>query len=82
MPPDTKAAKPNPIVRGNRSCSGDTIPIKLMNSFAPENWNMRSGFVRTARNGRTAPMLRISANEAANIKIKRRNTWILRLFDI
>ncbi len=41
-----------------------------------------SGLVRTARNGRTAPMLRISANEAANIRIKRRNTWVLRLFDI
>ena len=41
-----------------------------------------SGLVRTARNGRTAPMLRISANEAVNIRIKRRNTWVLRLFDI
>jgi hypothetical protein len=41
-----------------------------------------SGFVSTARNGRTAPMLRISANEAVNIKIRSRNTWVLRLFDI
>lgn len=43
---------------------------------------MRSGEVRTARNGSTAPMLRISAKEAAIIKTKRIANWVLRREDI
>ena len=41
-----------------------------------------SGAVRTARNGRTAPMLRISAKEAATIKISKIANWDRRRLDI
>ena len=41
-----------------------------------------SGAVRTARNGGTAPMLRISAKEAATIKISKIANWDRRRLDI
>ena len=41
-----------------------------------------SGAVRTVKNGRTAPMLRISAKEATTINISKRLNWVRRLFDI
>ena len=41
-----------------------------------------SGAVRTARNGRTAPMLRISAREAVTIKTSKIANWDRRRLDI
>jgi len=72
MAPDVRAAIPNPIAKGRRSWLGNVKPNVFINGWAAGSLNIRAGAVKTARKGRTAPMLRISANEAANMKIRRR----------
>lgn len=75
MEPEMRAARPKVMARGFRSWSGAVMPSILMNGWVAGSWNIRFGSVRTARNGRTAPKLRISANEAAIIKIRSSANW-------
>ena len=82
MEPDIRAAMPKAIVRGNRSWLAVVRPKVWIMGWAIERWKMRAGSVRTARNGSTAPMLRISAKEAATIKSSKIANWIRRRLDI
>ena len=82
MAPEIKAANPKAMVKGKRSWLELVRARVWMNGWAIGRWNMRSGEVRTARNGSTAPMLRISAKEAAIIKISSIANWALRRGDI
>jgi len=70
MAPEIMAAMPKAMVNGKRSWLGFVRPRIWIIGWAFGNWNMRSGAVRTARNGSTAPILRISANEARIIRIR------------
>ena len=82
MAPEIKAANPKAMVKGKRSWLELVRARVWMNGWAIGRRNMRSGEVRTARNGSTAPMLRISAKEAAIIKISSIANWALRRGDI
>lgn len=82
MAPEIMAAIPKAMVKGNRSWFGVVRPRACMNGCAMGSLNMRSGEVRTARNGSTAPMLRISAKEARIIKTKRILNWVRRRLEI
>ena len=70
--PDKRAATPKVMVSGSRSWVALVMPAAWMSGWAAGSWNIRSGAVRTARNGSTAPMLRISANEALTINTRSR----------
>ena len=80
--PEMRAARAKVIVRGFKSWSGAVKPIILMNGWAAGSWNMRFGSVRTARNGSMEPMLRISANDAAIIRIRSSANWDRRRLDM
>ena len=82
MVPEIMAAIPKAMVKGKRSWLGLVKPRVWMNGWALGSWKMRSGEVRTARNGSTAPMLRISAKEARIIKTRRKMNWVRRRLDI
>jgi len=82
MAPEIKAASPKAMVKGKRSWLGVERAKVWINGWAMGSLNMRSGEVRTARNGSTAPMLRISAKEADIIKSKSKKNWVLRRGDI
>jgi hypothetical protein len=66
-------------VSGSRSWLGVFIPNALINGCAAGSSNILSGAVRTARNGNTAPMLIISANDAAIINTSNNPNCPLRL---
>ena len=82
MAPDIRAAIPKVKVRGKTIWLGVERPKVWINGWVMGSLNIRSGAVRTARNGSTAPILRISANEAAIIKTSRIANWDRRRFDI
>ena len=65
--PAMSAATANAMVSGNGSCAGIVSPSARMKGCAAACSKTRSGAVNTARNGNTAPILRISANEANSI---------------
>ena len=69
MAPEIMAAIPNAMVNGKRSWFGLVRPRIWMNGRATGSWNMCAGEVITARNGITAPILSISANEAIIIRM-------------
>ena len=68
MAPDKRAATPKMMVSGSRSWLVLVMPAAWMSDCAAGSRNIRSGAVRTARNGSTAPMLRISAKDALTIR--------------
>jgi len=68
IPPATIAARQKATVRGNNNSSAELTPKAWITGWNTGFLNTRSGAVNTPRKGNSAPILRISANEASNIK--------------
>lgn len=79
MVPDMRAAMPKVMVSGKRSWLALVNPTARISGWAAGSWKILSGAVRTARNGSTAPMLSISANDAQTISMSKSPNWPRRL---